>query len=211
MLSVEAPYLIGIAGGSCSGKTTVAELLTQKLKPSGTIHITLDSYYRDVSRKGPEYLRRHNFDHPDALDHPLIVSQLRAIALGKVIDKPIYDFETHARRADAERIRPNHFVIVEGLFALYWQEIRRYFSTKVFIDAPHDVCLKRRMERDYVQRGRTPEDIRHRYNAMARPMFDLHVLPTRKYADTIVSGCQPPEVAADAVIQHINATKKECS
>jgi len=196
-------YFIGVAGGSCSGKTTLARELARRLGESDTAHISIDSYYHGLSAAARQDIERYNFDHPDALDHRLLVDHLKRLAGGETIEKPVYDFKTHTRTPRVERLGPVPFVIVEGLFPLYWDAVRALLGTKVFIEAPHDVCLDRRLERDVVERGRPREEVILRYNEMARPMYEKYVLPSKRYADVVVDGERPREEAVAAVMGHI--------
>lgn len=201
------PCLIGIAGASCSGKTTVTEQLVRRLHVEETIRIALDSYYYDLSHLSPAAIDHHNLDEPAALDQHLLIEQVTSLAKGRSIDKPVYDYKTHTRAKAPEHIEPKPFVVIEGLFALYWEDIRDRLTLKVFIDLPHDICLARRIERDRSQRGRSTEEATQRYRRTVAPMFDKHVLPTRDYADTILDGLEPPEQSADTLIASIQKIK----
>lgn len=197
------PFLIGIAGASCSGKTTLAERLAAALGEAETI--ALDSYYHDLSHLAPEAVHGHNLDEPAALDFALLLEQVDALARGRSIDKPVYDHKTHRRAASPQRIVPGRFVILEGLFALYWEEVRERLGSGIFIDAKHAICLDRRIRRDRNQRGRTKEDTTRRYNEMVAPMFDRYVLPTREFADLVVDGEGTIDDALSRVLEHTRA------
>ena len=198
-------YFIGIAGGSCSGKTTLARLLGQRLGVRNVACVAIDSYYRGLPSNTPENIDRYNFDDPEALDHPLLLRHLRDLAGGVAVDVPVYDFTRHARTGRTERVDPVPYVIVEGLFSLYWEPVRSVMNAKVFIEVPHDVCLERRLRRDTVERGRPREEVIRRYNEMARPTYDAHVLPSKRYADVVVDGERPIEEAVSSVMRHIEA------
>jgi len=198
------PYIVGIAGGSCSGKTTLAGLLAERLPGSSAVNIGLDSYYHDLSGVNPAEIDHHNLDEPAALDHQLLIGQLQDLAAGKTVEKPAYDFAAHTRKKEPEVVRPGSFIIVEGLFALHWEEVRSILGTKVFVDVPHDVCLNRRIERDTHERGRTPDEVTTRYNETVRPMFEKHVLPVREYADVIANGGVAFDEAVDEIIRHMD-------
>ncbi len=199
------PYIIAIAGASCSGKTTIAAELAHSLHDDRTTIIGLDSYYYDLSHLAPEEIHTHNLDEPAALEHTLLLENVAALARGDAIEKPVYGHNSHRRRAEPEHVEPTPFLIIEGLFALYWEALRGYTKTKVFIDATHDLCLQRRITRDRNQRGRTAEEVTHRYRTMVAPMFDRHVLPTRKHADTIIEGADPIDRSTAAILEHISA------
>jgi len=181
------PHIIGIAGASCSGKTTVSLALTEALGDDATV-VTLDSYYYDLSHLPPDKIHAVNLDEPAALEHTLLLQNLRDLAAARATDKPVYDHKTHTRLADALTLEPTPYVIVEGLFALYWADVRALMRTKTFIDVAHDACLERRIDRDRNDRGRTEQEVRQRYEEMVRPMAERHVLPTRAHADIVVDG-----------------------
>jgi uridine kinase len=204
------PHIIGIAGGSCSGKTTLAVAIANALAAGITrvppsracVHVTLDSYYRDLSGKDPSEIEGYNFDDPNAIEVPLLVEQLRALAENEPIRKPVYDYTTHSRRS-TEAVIPVPFIIVEGLFTLYWTEVRDLIGTRVFIDASHDTCLARRIKRDSRERGRTPAEVTKRYSEQAQPMFERYVLPTRRHADVVVSGEEPFDTSVAVIVRRI--------
>jgi uridine kinase len=197
------PYFIGVAGGSCSGKTTLADELARRLGKRDTAHLSIDSYYIGLSPAAREEIDRYNFDDPVALDHELLVCHLRELASGRTVEKPVYDFTMHTRTLRVERVDPVPFVIVEGLVPLYWDAVRAVLKTRVFIEVPHDVCLRRRLARDTHERGRPREEVIRRYNEMARPMYEKYVLPSRRYADVVVDGERPVEESVAAVVRHI--------
>ena len=195
-----SPYIIAIGGPSCAGKTQLAKRLADDL---GASVLLLDSYYRDLSALSPAERTAVNFDDPSALDHELLVHQLRAVARGEIIARPIYDFATHTRVPDTETFAAHEFVIIEGLFALYWPELRELTSTKVFVNAPDDVCFGRRQRRDVVERGRTAESVSRQFAQTVQPMATLYVRPTSRYADLVLSGEQPLSRSAEAVLAHV--------
>lgn len=194
------PYCIAIAGGSGSGKSWLTNHLAARL--AATV-IALDSYYRDLSALPLAERAGQNFDAPEALDWDLLVPQLEALAEGRAIEKPLYDFSVHARTGQSVRIEPGAFLIVEGLFALYSQPVRALCGTKVFVEAAGPVCLSRRIARDVEERGRTPESVITQYNETVQPMYDKYIQPTRAFADLVVSGEKPVEALAGAVLARI--------
>lgn len=200
---VKRPFFIGIAGGSCSGKTTIARGVVERLTPPGAALISIDSYYHGLVLAAPEDIERYNFDDPLALDHTLLVSHLRELAAGRPVDIPIYDFKTHRRTERVERVAPVAYIVVEGLFPLYWEEIRALLRTGVFVDVPHTTCLERRLSRDVVERGRPREEVIRRFNEMARPMYEKHVLPSRQFADVVVDGERPVTESVEAVLNDV--------
>lgn len=197
-------YLIGIAGFSGSGKTTVANALAKTLP--GTI-FSLDAYYLDFPHLSYEQRCDLNFDDPAILDDQLIAEHLRALAEGRSIERPVYDFPTHRRLTNTERMDPHEFIIVEGLFTLYWPAVRKLFRTKVYMEATHDVCLPRRERRDITERGRTSESVRRQYSATVQPMADQHILPTRQYADLIIECTGQTAEAVRTILQHVQQQK----
>ena len=202
-----APHLIGIAGASCSGKTTLAARLAERLSEAPATIVSLDSYYRDLSHLTREERAVWNFDAPEALDHELLFQHLRALRAGASADIPIYDFATHTRAAMTERVTPAPFLIIEGLFVLYWPEIRAMLQTAIFIAAPHEACLARRIARDVRERGRTEESVRAQYDATVRPMYDAHCAPTARFASLSVSGEEPLDGVTEAVLRHVHASR----
>ncbi len=198
------PYLIGIAGPSCAGKTELAKSLAATLAATT---ISLDAYYRELDHLSLAERARSNFDHPSALDRDLLASQMGALAQGAAIDLPVYDFATHARTTATRHIVPAEFVIIEGLFALYWEDLRALFGTRVFVEAPDDVCLERRVARDVRERGRTRASVLRQFAATVQPMAALYLLPTRAFADVVVSGLQPIATSAAAVLHHVQGAR----
>jgi len=182
------PHLIGITGPSCAGKGEVSAWLSAHLVCP---ILELDCYYRDQSHLTFEERCGVNYDTPDALDTELLFRQLRLLAEGKEIYRPVYAFERHTRDVHTVHFQPAHVVIVEGLFTLYWRELRDLFSTKIFLDAPDDVCLRRRIERDTHERGRTEEEVRQRYSGHVRPASVRFIRPTLKSADFVLDGTLP--------------------
>lgn len=194
------PFLIGIAGPSCSGKTELAFWLSHR---TGAPILNLDHYYRDLDHLSFEERARANFDEPEALDHEEILRDARALAAGGAISAPRYDYSIHARVPGEQMIEPARVVILEGLFALYWAELRDLYHLRVYVDAPEDLCLTRRVRRDMQERGRTEESVRQQYDATVRPMARLHIYPTRHFADLTVNGAEPLDQSGPAVLASI--------
>jgi uridine kinase len=194
------PYLIGIAGFSGSGKTTVANALAKVLQ--GTI-FSLDAYYHDFPHLSYEERCQLNYDHPEILDGSLIAEHLRQLRSGRSIQRPVYDFASHARAKDIEVMHPAGYIIVEGLFTLHWPEVRELFGTKVYMEATHDVCLPRREQRDIEERGRSRESVHTQYTATVQPMADQFILPSRQYADLIVPCTGRTEEAVKTILGHV--------
>lgn len=195
-------YIVAIAGPSCAGKTELARQLSRAL--SATI-LPVDSYYRDLGNLSLEQRHQVNFDHPDAIEHELLSRHLKELTHGRAVEIPVYDFTTHSRLARTERLEPGRFLILEGLFALYWEEARRLVGTKVFVDASDRVCLARRQDRDVRTRGRTPASVLAQFTTSVQRMAELYVRPTRAYANVIVRGEDPTEAMEAAVLDHVKA------
>ena len=202
------PYLIGIAGPSGAGKTYLARHLAQRLQAS---HLALDRYYRDLAHLSMQERAQSNFDEPAALEHELLVSHLREIREGRGIEVPFYDFSTHARTGRVDVLEPAKFVILEGLFTLYWSRLRELLDTGVYVEAASDVCLQRRYERDIAERGRTPESVIHQYRSTVAPMAEQYVSPTRAHAHVIVSGTTSVAEGVTRVLEHIEKSSQRAA
>lgn len=200
------PYVIGIAGVTCSGKTLLAEFLKEMFGEMRPVVVHADSYYRDLSSMEASERARRNFDLPEAIESELLGSQLMALSAGQVVSGPVYDFATHTRSRRRISLGPADLVIVEGLFVLYWEEVRRLCRTKVFVDLPTEVSLSRRLERDIAERGRTPDSVLRQYRQTVGPMNEKAVIPTKAFADLVVSGSDPVEISASAVADHMESS-----
>jgi len=180
------PIVIGIAGASGSGKTTLAGELARELDG---IYFPIDNYYLDLSHLSHAERVKTNFDDPATIESSLLAEHVAALARGETIERPIYDFSSHTRiPGRTERLRAGAFVLVEGLFALYYRELLPLYQLRVFVDTPDDVCFERRMKRDTVERGRTPESVRAQYEATVRPSSIAYVRPSAANADLIIDG-----------------------
>ncbi len=195
------PYMIGIAGPSCAGKSELSRHLAARLP---AIVLPLDCYYLDLSDRPIEERAKFNFDEPGALDHDLFLRQLLALAEGKEIKRPVYDFSIHTRIKQTELVKPGRFVVVEGLFVLYWEDVRALFGTRVFVDLPDAPCLERRIVRDVRERGRTPDSVCRQFAETVQPMAALHVRPTKAFADLAIPGDNPIKNSVEAVLAHIH-------
>jgi len=180
------PVVLAIAGCSGSGKTTLAAELARTL---GEVHFHFDNYYRDLSHLPLAERAKENFDDPALIESSLLIEHVAALARGEAIERPLYDFATYIRIADeTETFRPGPFVLVEGLFALYYAELLPLYQLRVFIDSPDELCFERRLKRDMEQRGRTPESVRRQYEATVRPASFAYVRPSAANADLTVDG-----------------------
>lgn len=193
------PYLIGIAGPSGSGKTTLAARVAAEL--GGTV-LSLDSYYFDLSHQPLDVRALTNFDHPDTLESELLARHLRELREGRSIEQPVYDFATHTREARTALVRPAGFIIVEGLFTLYWEHVRSLFRTTVYVDLEDQVCYSRRLDRDIRERGRTQSCVDRQYRDTVRPMAEQFIRPTRELADIVVRGDEPLAESTRRVVAH---------
>ena len=198
-------HIIGIAGPSSSGKSELARQLALRLP--GTDIVSLDSYYRGMEEIPLEERKKVNFDHPDSLDWELLHEHLVAISEGRAFEEPVYSFADYARTKETRRIEPGEFLIVEGLFVLYWPELRAMLDTKVYVQTDPAVCFDRRLRRDVAERGRTPESVREQYERTVRPSAEWFVNPTQKYADLVVSGEEPFERSTNAVVQALHRVR----
>ena len=201
---MSATHIIAIGGPSCAGKTQLAKRLARSL--SATI-VPMDAYYRDLSFLPLPARFRFNFDIPESLDHELLRQHIAALAAGRPIQRPVYDFTVHTRSPMWETVDPSAYLILEGLFALHWDDLRPLLNTKVYVDAPDAVCLTRRQVRDVLERGRTAESVHKQFIEVVRPMAELYVRPSSRFADIVVSGEAPLEQSVAAVLAHIAATR----
>ncbi|NOZ23535.1 MAG: uridine kinase [Planctomycetes bacterium] len=195
---------IGIAGGSGAGKTVLAEKLVEHFGPDRAIIVSQDSYYRDHSHLPPEKRQEGNFDEPRAVKLSLLVKQLDQLRSGQPVEKPRYDYATHTR-IGSDTVSPHDIVIVDGLFVLTDDDVRSRMDLKVFVGAPEEVRVQRRVDRDRRERGRTEDEIVERLNATVLPMHAIHVEPYRELADIIVDGCGNADAEAARVIAAIEA------
>ncbi|MGH9134017.1 MAG: uridine kinase [Ilumatobacteraceae bacterium] len=180
------PFLIGVAGGSSSGKTTIAERLVELTGVGHLSLIKLDSYYVDRPDESIEQRRAANYDHPDAFDWPLLNDQLAALTAGASVPVPIYDYAMHGRSDEVRIVRPARIVVVEGILVLWEPTLRDRFDLKIYIDTPADLRLIRRLRRDVAERGRTPEYVIDQYLTTVRPSHDRFIEPSKRYADVII-------------------------
>lgn len=199
---MKPPYLIGIAGPSGAGKSYLSKHLGLELDAT---YLHLDSYYSDLEHMSLVQRAHQNFDSPDSLDSDLLIEHVRQLAKGNAIEKPLYDFTIHSRKQETERVEPRPFIIIEGLFALYWEDIRKLSGTKVYVDLGEEICLERRIERDIRERGRTRESVLEQYQTTVLPMAKQYVYPTRAYADIVVTGNDNIQYEVTTVLDHIRA------
>ena len=180
------PLVIGLAGGSGSGKTTIAEALVADIGAEDVVLIQHDAYYRDNAHLAPEDRAAINYDHPDSLETELLVEHLEALSRGAPIERPVYDFTHHTRREETVTVEPKPVIVVEGILVLVEPELRAQMDLKVFIDTDPDLRVLRRIERDVQERGRTIESVATQYRSTVRPMHLQFVEPSKRYADVII-------------------------
>ena len=200
-------FVIGVAGGTASGKTTVCDKIIQELHDHRVVLISQDSYYRGLTEDEKKNVSAYNFDHPDAIDSMQLQNDIIALKQGKTIHVPVYDFKTHSRMQDEVRVvNPADVVIVEGILVLQFEKIRELLNMKIFVDTDDDVRLARRIQRDTQERGRDVSGVIKQYTTFVKPMFDAHVLPSKKFADIIIPWAKGNNyVAIDLIVQHIRS------
>ena len=178
--------MIGVAGGSSSGKTTISERLVELTGEQHLSRIELDSYYLDRSDQSLEERSQADYDHPDAFDWNLLNDHLAALANGASVPVPIYDFAQHNRSGSTRTVHPNRIVVVDGILVLYDRSLRERFDLKIFVDTAADVRLIRRLERDVAERGRTTESVIDQYLTTVKPAHERFIEPSKRYADVII-------------------------
>jgi uridine kinase len=196
--------IIGIAGGTGSGKTTVVQQIMNELPHTEVGIISQDSYYKGSNSLSYEERSKTNFDHPRSLDFELLVSHLRELKAGKIINQPVYSFVTHNRTDDTIKTNPRKVIIVEGILILSNPELRDLFDIKIFVHADSDERLIRRLKRDISERGRDMEEVLNRYQNTLKPMHQQFIEPTKAYADIIIPNDKYNTVAIDVVRAVIN-------
>ena len=202
------PILIGVAGGTGSGKTSFARKLRARLGPERCLLIAQDAYYKDGSNLDPAARAALNYDHPDAFDTSLLVQDLRDLKAGRPVPHLAYDHATYARQVHPDPLVPRPVLLLEGILVLAEEALRRVMDIKLFIDTDADVRILRRLERDIRDRGRTFESVSRQYLESVRPMHLEFVEPSKRYADLIVPEGGENEVALEAVLARANAMLK---
>lgn len=180
------PLVIGIGGGSGSGKTTIAQSIVESIGHDEVTLIQHDAYYRDQTHLPVEERAKLNYDHPDSMETDLLVAHLRDLVAGKAIERPVYDFTVHNRAAETVRVEPKQAIIVEGILVLSEASLREVMDLKVYVDTDADLRIARRWERDIKDRGRTFDSVRDQYLTTVRPMHLQFVEPSKRYADIVI-------------------------
>jgi len=178
--------IIGIAGGTGSGKTTVVKHIAQALPPHCVAVVPLDSYYNDTTNLTPEERQAINFDHPDAFDWKLLTEQIRQLKNGEAIEQPTYSYIESNRQKETVHVEPKPVIIIEGIMTLHYKKLRDMMDLKIFVDTDSDVRLIRNIRRDVVERGRTVDMVLDRYEKVLKPMHEQFIEPTKKFADLII-------------------------
>lgn len=196
--------LIGIAGGTGSGKTSIAKYLLKEFDNDRLIVIQQDSYYKDNSNLPMDKRNQQNFDHPDAIDIELFNKQLVSLLNGKPVKIPIYDFSTHNRIEQQQFVKSSKIIVIEGILTLYFESLRKLMNIKVFIDVPNKIRFKRRLSRDIEKRGRTLMSVTNQYQSTVQPMYEQFVEPSKNFADMIITDGVKNKKAIDTLIKNIN-------
>ena len=206
---MKSPMLIGIAGGTGSGKSTFADRLLA-LFPNEITVISYDNYYKPQDHLSFEERIKTNYDCPDALDTDLLVKHLRALQKGEAVDVPNYDFKVHTRKAELTRLKPSPIIIIDGILTFHDERLREMFDIKIYTDADADERILRRLRRDVNERGRDIDGVISQYLGTVKPMHGIYVEPTKKYADIIINGGKN-KTALDIVATRIakRLTEKE--
>jgi uridine kinase len=197
------PVILGVAGGSGSGKTTVARAIVEAVGADRIAYLEQDSYYRDLGTSSLEAASQHNFDHPSALDNELLIDHLRALRAGLDIQVPVYDFVTHRRKRETRSVAAQPVVVIEGILLFSDRRLRELLDFKVFVDTDSDVRLARRLRRDIEERGRSVHDVLRQYLDTVRPMHLEFVEPSKRWADVIVPEGGENRVALEMVVARV--------
>ncbi|ADQ60508.1 uridine kinase [Lactobacillus delbrueckii subsp. lactis] len=198
-MAKQKPLVIGIAGGSGSGKTTVSKEISKRLPADRVLILTEDAYYNDNSALSMDERKKINYDHPNAYDTDLLIEQLQDLLDGKAIEMPTYNFNILSRAKDTIHVEPADIIILEGILVLASEELRKFMDIKLFVDADDDIRFIRRLQRDTQERGRSIDWIISQYLATVKPSYNQFVEPSKKYADIIIPQGGGNQVAIDMV------------
>lgn len=199
------PVIIGVAGGTGSGKTTVAKEILRRAGTTRIAFLQHDAYYKDLASLPLPQRAMRNFDHPDALDNVLLLAHLQALKASRAVEVPVYDFTTHTRTAQTLRIEPQPVVLLEGILIFADEALRKLMDVKIYVDTDADIRFIRRLDRDIKERGRTAESVVHQYLSTVRPMHLEFVEPSKRYADVIIPEGGFNEVAMDMIAARIRS------
>ena len=202
-------FIICIAGGTGSGKTTLVRKLTERLPKGEVVVIPQESYYKDSSHVPVEERQNINFDHPDAFDWPLLAKHISMLKQGEAIEQPIYDYITCTRQKETIHIEPKEIIVVEGIMALHDKKLRGQMDLKIFVDADGDDRLIRVINRDVIERGRTAEAVMERYQRVLKPMHEQFIDPCKRYADVIIPQGGHNNAAINMMVKFIKQELRE--
>ena len=205
MNNKSTPVIIGIAGGSGSGKTTVANVILERVGAGSIALLPHDAYYKDLQHLPPAQRRLVNFDHPDSLETELLVQHLQKLRQWVAVEIPIYDFTTHSRTNKIQLVEPQPVILVDGILIFAEASLREMFDVKIFVDTPADIRFIRRLQRDILERGRSVESVIQQYETTVRPMHLEFVEPSKRVADVIIPKGGLNTVAMDMVVARIEA------
>lgn len=197
------PVIIGVTGGSGSGKTTVSRAIFEQLHGHSLLMLQEDSYYNDQSDMPFEERIKTNYDHPNAFDTELLVKQLKDLLDWKTIEKPIYDYTEHTRSSEVEKVEPEEVIILEGILVLNDPALRDLMDIKIFVDTDDDIRIIRRIQRDIEERGRSLQSVIDQYKSTVKPMYHQFIEPTKRYADIIVPEGGENQVAIDLLVTKV--------
>jgi len=203
------PIVIAVAGGTGSGKTTVAREILERVGAQHIAYIPHDAYYRSLSHLTPDQRAQVNFDHPDSLETELLIEHLKELRTGHAVEIPVYDFTTHTRTPHTRRVEPAPVILVEGILIFVAPELRKLFDVKIYVDTDADVRFIRRLQRDIQERGRTVESVCEQYLSTVRPMHLEFVEPSKRYADIIIPEGGFNEVAIEMVAARLRGMLEE--
>ncbi|KAJ6683757.1 hypothetical protein OIU85_007452 [Salix viminalis] len=199
------PFVIGVAGGTASGKTTVCNMIISQLHDQRVVLVNQDSFYHSLGDDTLATVYDYNFDHPDAFNTELLLSCMAMLKNGRAVNIPNYDFKTHKRIGPGCKVNPSDIIILEGILVLHDSRVRDLMNMKIFVDTDSDLRLARRIQRDTVERGRNIQNVLDQYARSVKPSFEEFILPSKKYADVIIPRGGDNDVAIDLIIQHIRA------
>ncbi len=200
---MSSPLILGVAGGTGSGKTTVARRILERVGADRIAYVPHDAYYKNFSSFTKAQLEALNWDHPDTLDTELMIDHVRQLRKGRAAEIPVYDFTRHHRAAQTVHVEPQPVILVEGILIFADAELRKLFDVKIFVDTDADIRFIRRLKRDITERGRTVESVIHQYLTTVRPMHVDFVEPSKRYADVIIPEGGLNEVAMDLVVARL--------
>ncbi|KAL3813834.1 hypothetical protein ACJIZ3_015102 [Penstemon smallii] len=196
-------FIIGVAGGTASGKTTVCNMIISQLHDQRVVLVNQDAFYRSLSTEQLQKVHEYNFDHPDAFDTELLLSCMETLRHGRAVSIPNYDFKSHKSIEPPRMVNPSDVIILEGILVLHDSRVRDLMNMKIFVDTDSDVRLARRIQRDTVERGRNVENVLDQYAKFVKPSFEEFILPSKKHADVIIPRGADNDVAIDLIVQHI--------